>query len=226
MDLFNVHTIFFTFLGYDMSYLEFFGTLFNIAAVWFAVRNNIFTWIATPIAVSLFFMLFYQYQLYSDMMIQVFYFGTGVAGLWTWARHKKGAKVVTRPITRTTMGQNLAIAAGVALGTLALGIFMKNIHTLLPGLFPKPAAYPFVDALITVGAIIAQLLLVFRKLENWHIWIVVDVIAVGVYYSRGVKLVALLYVIFLILAVVGLIQWRKQLNDGPEPEPVLKEKTV
>lgn len=219
MDFFNVNTTFFTVLGYPMSYLEFFGTVFNIAAVWFAVRSNILTWAATLVAVTLFGFLFYQVQLYSDMVIQVFYFGTGVAGLWFWSRRKKTATVTAKPITRNTMAQNALVVAAVIVAAASLGTFMAHIHTILPHLFPKPAAYPYIDASITVMAIIAQLMLIFRKFENWYLWILVDIIAIGVYYSRGVKLVAILYCIFLVLSVLGLFQWRKEMagtNAKPE----------
>ncbi len=229
MDFFSSHTIFFTLLGYHMSYLEFFGTILNIAAVWYAVRNNILTWAFTIVADALFVFLFYQFQLYSDMMIQVFYIGTGVAGLWVWARRKKGTKTVIRPITRNSRRQNVAVLLGVVLGTLAWGTFMSHIHTILPHLFPKPAAYPYVDASITIMAIIAQVQLIFRKFENWYLWIFLDVIAIGVYYSRGIKFVSLLYVIFLGLSVLGVIEWRKQLTAPPETKtekPALKEKTA
>ncbi len=220
MDFFSVTSIFFTVLGYHLSYLEFFGTILNIAAVWYAVRNNILTWAFTIVADVLFVFLFYQFQLYSDMVIQVFYIGTGIAGLWAWSRQsrrneggsKKGSEATkVRPITRNSRRQNMVVVAGVIVGTVALGTFMSHIHTLLPNLFPKPAAYPYVDASITVMAVIAQLQLIFRKLENWYLWIFLDVIAIGVYFSRGVKFVSLLYVIFLGLSVLGVLRWRKQL---------------
>ncbi len=223
MDFFNVNTIFFTVLGYQMSYLEFFGTLFNIAAVWFAVRSNILTWGATLVAVTLFGFLFYQVQLYSDMFIQVFYFGTGIAGLWVWSRRKKTATVTAKPITHNTKIQNVLLAGGILLGAVVLGTLMSHIHTLLPNLFPKPAAYPYIDALITVMAITAQLQLIYRKFENWYLWILTDVIAIGVYYSRGIKLVAILYCIFLVLSILGVLQWRKELREAKPEKAALKE---
>ncbi len=228
MDFFNVNTIFISVLGYNMSYLEFFGTVFNILAVWFAVRSNILTWASTLAAVTLFFFLFYQYQLYSDMVLQIFYFGTGVAGLWLWSKRKKSTVITAKPITRSTMQQNLMVVGAVLLGTVAWGTLMANIHTLLPDLFPKPAAYPYVDASIAIMAVVAQVQLLLRKFENWMLWIFMDVIAIGVYFSRGIKLVALLYVVFLTLSILGLIDWRKEMartKDKAE-EPALKPKVA
>ncbi len=224
MDFFSTNTIFLTVLGYEMSYLEFFGTVFNLVAIIFAVRSNILTWASTLVAVTLFAFLFYQFQLYSDMVLQAFYFGTGIAGLYMWSKRKKAPLITAKPITRNTARQNLMVIGTVILGTIALGTCMSNIHTILPNLFPKPAAYPYIDASIAVMAIIAQLQLLYRKLENWMLWIFMDVIAIGVYYTRGVKLVAVLYVLYLIISIIGLVQWRKELNASKEVKPALKEK--
>ncbi len=212
MDFFNVNTIFFTVLGYEMSYLEFFGTVFNLAAIIFAVRSNILTWASTLVAVTLFAFLFYQFELYSDMVLQAFYFGSGIAGLYIWSKRRKSAVITAKPITRNTALQNVKVVITILLGTAALGSFMSNIHTLLPDLFPKPAAYPYIDASIAVMAVVAQLQLLFRKFENWMLWIFMDAIAIGVYYSRGIKLVALLYVLYFVISILGLIQWRKELR--------------
>src|SRR3989344_4392191 len=87
-DLLSVNTVFFTVLGYPMSYLEFFGTLFNLACVILVVRKNVWTWPVGIVGVVLFGILFYQIQLYSDLVEQGYYLITGFYFWWLWLHGK------------------------------------------------------------------------------------------------------------------------------------------
>jgi nicotinamide mononucleotide transporter len=84
---------------------------------------------------------------------------------------------------------------------------MTNIHNLLPSLFSEPASYPFLDAFTTVMSFAAQLLMAHKRLESWVLWIVVDVIGIGLYWEKDVAFIALLYAVFLLLACRGLYDW-------------------
>ena len=97
-----------------------------------------------------------------------------------------------------------------------LGFAMSNVHDLLPSVFPIPAAFPYLDAFTTVMSFTAQLLMAHRKLENWYLWIAVDVIGIGLYFARGVRAIAILYALFLVLAVRGLLNWRR-LTSAKDP---------
>src|SRR5258708_9605808 len=88
MNFFSIKNIFFTALGYPMSYLEFFGTVAGAIAVWLSARANIWSWPIGLINVTLFFFLFFQVQLYPDMFLQVFFFITNLIGWLRWANPK------------------------------------------------------------------------------------------------------------------------------------------
>src|SRR6266496_1528445 len=90
IELFSIDKIFFTVLGYQMSYLEFFGTVAGAVAIWFSAKANIWSWPLGIINVILFFFLFYQVQLYPDMFLQLFFFVTNLIGWWRWANPKQG----------------------------------------------------------------------------------------------------------------------------------------
>ena len=105
---------------------------------------------------------------------------------------------------------------GIAVFTIIGTWAMANIHLWLPSLFPEPASLPALDVLTTVMSFAAQILLVFKKFENWILWVIVDVIAIGLYWYKGVPFVSLLYVIFLVLASKGLISWYKALKTQGE----------
>lgn len=92
-------------------------------------------------------------------------------------------------------------------------------------MFPEPASYAYLDAATTVMSFAAQILLVQRFIENWYIWIVVDVIGVWLYYVKGVKFIAVLYFIFLILATKGLINWLSD-HKAHASDSVIKKEVV
>ena len=88
---------------------------------------------------------------------------------------------------------------------------MSRIHIFLPSLFPDPAAFPYIDALVTIMGFVAMALMAHKKLESWFLFICVDGICMVLYFVRGVHLIAVVYVVFLALAVKGLRTWIKEL---------------
>ncbi|HYF61502.1 MAG TPA: nicotinamide riboside transporter PnuC, partial [Herpetosiphonaceae bacterium] len=82
-----------------------------------------------------------------------------------------------------------------------------NLHIWLPDLFPEPASFAYLDALTTIMSFVATILMARKRIECWVYWIAVDVIGIGLYYAKDVKFIALLYVIFLALAIAGLFAW-------------------
>ncbi len=214
IDLLSVDTTFFNILGYPMSYIEFFGTLFNIWCVYLVTRKNIWTWPVGIIAVFLFGFLFYQIRLYADLFEQFYYLVTGFWGWYAWSKTRKPhndkqAEVVVRTNTLRT---NLAWLFGIVVFTAIGTWIMSNIHIWIPSLFPEPASLPLLDVFTTVMSFAAQLLLIRKRLENWALWILVDVIGIGLYWHKAVPFVALLYAIFLVLATKGLFGWYNTLK--------------
>lgn len=90
MNLLSIDTIAFTLLGYSMSYIELVGTVLYLWSVWLIARRNILTWPVGIVSVFLYMILFYQIQLYSDVIEQIYYLGASVYGWWLWRRSPKG----------------------------------------------------------------------------------------------------------------------------------------
>lgn len=215
---FDINNVMFTVMGYPMSYLEFFGTILNIATVWLCARRKIWNWPVGIVATMLFAVLFYQIQLYSDFFEQIYFIFTGIWGWWAWSRVSSSG---VRGSTVSTMSLREIFAAGIflAFGTLALGWFVGRIHVFFPVAFPEAASFPYLDAFTTVASFAAQILLVLRRVENWYLWIVIDVIGIWLYYEKDVKFVSLLYVVFLVLATGGLLSWRRELAQKVSVTP-------
>lgn len=214
---FDVNNTAFTMLGYQISWLEFVGTLFNLACVILVARRNIFTWPISIIAVVLFGALFYQINLYADVIEQVYYLITGVIGWYMWSsvryRNREDKKVV---ITTNSLSVNLLWVAGITAASVVATWALSNVHTWLPAIFPEPASLPAVDATTTVMSFVAQYLMMYRKLESWLLWIAVDVVAVWLYWYKEVPFISLLYLVFLVNAIYGYISWKQASGDKAE----------
>jgi nicotinamide mononucleotide transporter len=214
MNFLNIYNVFFTFLGYPMSYIEFSATLLITVYVLLITRRIVWAWPIGITAFTLFAVLFYQVRLYSDFFEQFYYIGNGFYGWWLWFTSRKNSKDEKKEldISFNTRKTSILTASIIVGGATILGFTMSRIHNLLPTLFPNPAAYPYIDALATVMGFAAAALSAHKKIENWFLWICVSCICIGLYYARNVKFVAVLYIFFLALAINGLITWARQLR--------------
>ena len=169
MNVLNVHNVFFTFLGYPMSYIEFSATLLITVYVLLITRRVVWAWPLGIVAFTLFAILFYQVRLYSDFFEQFYYIGNGFYGWWVWlvARKKAEGEKKELEVSYTTGKVRLTAGLIIAAGGTLLGFVMSRIHIYLPSLFPNPAAYPYIDATATVMGFVAAALSAQRKIESW-----------------------------------------------------------
>ncbi len=196
-----------------MSYVELIGTIFTLWSVWLIAKRNILTWPVGIISVLLYLTLFYQIRLYSDALEQVYYLVISIYGWWRWnvSDIDRDKELKVRYITPRLWWISLLITSILS---LALGKLMSNIHQILPAFFPEKASFPYLDAATTIMSFTAMALMTQKYLQSWYYWIVVDVIGIGLYYAKGVKFVALLYGILLIMAINGLLSWSRAIESN------------
>lgn len=209
--LLDINTKMFELAGYTCSYIEFVGTIFGLGSVWLATKANIHTWTTGFINILIFFMIYYQVQLYSDMLLQVFFFVVSVHGILQWSK-KKGGHADRRISVLSTKNRWVLSALAVVL-ILTLGFIMSNIQAISGGLFTEPAAFPYADSFTTVLSIYATYFMVFKKVECWILWILVDVLCIVLYVQKGIYFVAAEYLVFLVMASMGLLEWIKLLKN-------------
>ncbi len=203
--LLSVNTILVNIGNYPLSYIECIGTILYFASVFLISRKNIITWPVGIISVILYGILFYQIQLYSDMMEQLYYLVISIIGWITWQKQKnKHNEVMTE---WSKIHGIIAAALVTAIATLLLSFCVSRFHIWMPSIFPEPASYPFLDALTTVMSFVAMYLTTIRKNESWIYWIIVDVIGIGLYWIKDVRFIAIQYVFLLGMAVYGLAFW-------------------
>lgn len=212
MSLFSIDNIFFEFLGYKMSYLEFFGAVFGAVAVWLSARAEVLSWPIGIVNVVLSFFLYYQIQLYPDMFLQVFFFVTNVLGWWQWTHPKPGEEDRKQELKVSYMGWQkfMLVCVGTVAGTAALGAMAARLHEWFPWVFAAPSAFPYADSFILVMSVITTFFMIQKKIECWIIWIIVDVVATYLYYIKGIMLYSVLYFAFTIIAAFGLWHWIKE----------------
>lgn len=212
MSFFDIENIFFRVLGYPLSYLEFFGVISGIIAVWLSARANVWSWPLGIVNVTLSFFLFFQVQLYPDMFLQIFFFITNLIGWWRWLNPQKGEEDKKKELRVSWMDRKqLVLITGIGIiGTIAFGFLASRLHDFFPIVFAKPSASPFWDAFITVMSIVATYYMIQKKIECWIIWIAIDIVATGLYFIREIKFFSLLYFVLTALAAFGFYRWRKE----------------
>jgi nicotinamide mononucleotide transporter len=206
MNFFDVTNIAISVLGYPISYIELIGTVFGLISVYYASKANVLTWPTGIINEIALFVLFFQIQLYADMLLQVFFLVVTVFGWYNWQN-----KTEEVPISR--MQGRMVTVYGIVLlaGTILTGMIIQQFHLWMPAYFPLPTTYPYADSFVMVASMLATFLLAKKRIETWILWIVVDVVSVVLYLVKGVYFLSLEYVVFLGLATYGLLQWRKKM---------------
>lgn len=181
-----------------MNPLEILAVALGLANIGLLIRRSIWNFPVGIAMVALYFLIFWDARLYSDALLQIFFVGVQLVGWVSWAR--SGGLEGAIAVRRLSLPERWIWPAGVVVATAFWGWAMAELTN---------AAAPWWDAAVAMGSVAAQLLLVGRRIENWLMWIAVDVIAIGLYWSRGLELTAGLYAIFLIMCIVGWFEWRR-----------------
>ena len=206
--LLDIDTTAFTVLEYKMSWIELVGTVLSLLSVWLIARRNILTWPIGIASVILYGILFYQIRLYADTIEQVYYFVISIYGWWAWNRASR-TEGATLTVRFSAMREILITIGATALLTIPVWIVVSRMHLWFPTVITEPASFPFLDALTTVMSFTAMWIQTRRRTESWIYWIVVDILGVGLYWTKDVKFVALLYFVLLAMAFTGLRKWRR-----------------
>ncbi|MDD0972482.1 nicotinamide riboside transporter PnuC [Pseudomonas fontis] len=181
-----------------MSGLELFAAVLGVIAVWLTVKQNPWCWPIGLVMVLLYSWVFYEVKLYSDMLLQLIYAVLQLYGWWQWTRPGH-----TRPVRQVTRLEPRPVAFCLAVGavaSLALGAAMATW---------TDAAQPWLDAALTAFSLVAQVWMAQKRVQCWTLWIVLDVIFVGLFLYKGLYLTAALYALFTLIAVQGLREWRR-----------------
>ena len=189
-----------------MSYIEIIAAIFGFFAVALTILRSPWCWPLGLVQVVLYIGVFYEAKLYSDMLLHVVFVGLQIVGWIQWVRAPCDASRRSDGVQVESLSANgycLAIVSSLLL-SLAIGFAMSQL---------TDAAWPYADAFIAGTSLVAQWLLAQKKLQNWHLWIAIDVLAIFVFAAKGLVPTTCLYVLFLGMAICGAIVWHRRYSE-------------
>ncbi|XTZ37190.1 nicotinamide riboside transporter PnuC [Salmonella enterica] len=212
---------------YALSWIEAIGTLAGLLCIWLASLEKISNYLFGLINVTLFAIIFFQIQLYASLLLQLFFFAANIYGWYAWSRQTLTNEAELQ-VRWLSLPKALAWAAVciVAVGLMTVFInpvfaFLTKIavallqplglNVAMPDLPPDP--FPFWDSCMMVFSIVAMILMTRKYVENWLLWVIIDVISVVIFAVQGVWAMSVEYMILTAIAVNGSRLWIKSARE-------------
>ncbi|MGS0740590.1 nicotinamide riboside transporter PnuC [Glaciimonas sp. GG7] len=194
-----------------MSALEIIAVIVSALAVWLTARRNLWCWPIGLVSVLLYARIFLDAKLYSDLLLQLIFAVMQLYGWWSWTRGAQSQSdrhILPQRLSLT--GWCIGLSIGVV-GSILLGYVMARY---------TDAHIPWLDSALTSFSLVAQFWMARKYIANWWLWIAVNIIYIGVYIYKDLQLTAGLYALFIVLAIVGLRNWRRELLQHEQSTPV------
>ncbi|NLE32004.1 MAG: nicotinamide mononucleotide transporter [Bacteroidales bacterium] len=194
--------------GYPLSLLELLGVLSGLLAVLLASKALSVNFLVGMFNSVCYFLLFFQYRLYSVMLLQVVYFTFSLYGFYHWRHPKQGEAGPDNEqrIRLLDNRQRLFYASLIALAGVVWAWLVIHFQARFPA-WVDPPAYPWLDAFLAMASVFGQWLLSKKYWENWVVWLMVDVSSTLLYASMGMVFTAIMYGVFSMIALKALISW-------------------
>lgn len=191
--------------GYSFFFitLEITAVLFGIISVLFARKNNILVYPTGLISTLIFIYILYNFKLYGEFIINIYYSVMSIFGWYLWSRRNNGQEEFPISIMNSKEYKISSLIFSVTLLFIALVYHFFDKFTDLTA---------YVDAFTTALFFVGMWLMAKRKIENWIVWIVADIISVPLYYYKGLTVSSLQFIVFTIIAILGYLEWRKFLQ--------------
>ncbi len=202
-----IESLFGQYSEYSLTHtlLELFAVTMNIFSVIYAKRNSILVYPTGLIGTGIFVYILYNFSLLGDMIINFYFVLMSIYGWYYWAQRKDGE--VLHNVSRTSTNEYHII--------LILGITSLLSIYFIYNFYDKWNSWTaYVDTITTAIFFVAMYLMARRKVESWIFWIIGDIITIPLYFYKGLTISSIQYLIFLILAILGYISWKKILNNS------------
>jgi len=187
----------------NTSYLEIIAVIFGLLSVWFAKKVNILVFPTGIISVVIYMYICFGAKLYADAGINFVYFVMSIYGWYAWTR--VGEQKKERPISMCSKKEHIINIFMFVFFFLILNYILKNY---------TDSNVPVWDSFTTSIFIVAMWLMAIKKVENWIYWIIANVISIPLYFYKGLVLTSFQFTVFLIIAVLGYIEWKKQFKES------------
>jgi nicotinamide mononucleotide transporter len=188
-----------------MKTIEIVAAVFGVVSVFLSVRQNIWSWPTAIVNVGLYIFVFFGSKLYADAGLQVVYVVLNAYGWYHWLYGGKNRTELAVSRASARLGA-LLVGIGLA-GTAVMGTLLART---------TDASLPYLDSMTTSTSLVAQWMMTRKLLENWIVWVSVDVVYIGMYIYKSLYVTAVLYFVFLVLSTMGYVQWRRSLLQRTE----------
>ncbi|WP_442882007.1 nicotinamide riboside transporter PnuC [Duganella sp. S19_KUP01_CR8] len=189
--------------GVATSPLELVSFILSVATVWLNIRQSHWGWLFAIISSATYGLVFFGSRLYGDMGLQLVFIAVSFYGWYQWLHGDDSHERL--PVSTLDARGRWWAAGGWLAGFALLAWFLKTY---------TDTDVPNSDGFLTAGSLVGQLLLSRKKVENWHVWIIVDVLYVALYLHKHLVLTAVLYAVFVGMAVIGLRAWSNDTTSG------------
>ena len=186
---------------------EWVSTITQIASVWYARKNNVMVYPTGIIGVLLAAYLYYfesDPPLYADATLNIYYFIMSVYGWYNWVQ-KKDAEHYTYPISWCSKKE---LTTGISIFLFSWALIYYTLIRI------TDSNTPILDSLVSASAVVSMWWMAKRKIENWLAWIFSNIVAIPLNFYKEFYLFSAMYVLFLVLAVWGFIDWKKQVSKN------------
>lgn len=191
-----------------MNYLEIIGTTVGLAYLWLEYKASIYLWVAGLIMPAIYIVVYYEAGLYADAGINVYYLLAGIYGIYYWIKQKNSGSsqvdTTELPITYTPRHTWPRLVLTFVLAFVALSIILMRF---------TDSDVPVWDAFTTALSIVGMWMLARKHIEQWWIWIVVDVVCVGLYLYKELYFTAGLYALYSVIAFFGYKKWKELMKQ-------------
>ena len=185
------------------------GLVFGLLAVYFLIKESIWTWPSGILYVLVSFVVFWQARLYGDFLLHVFFL---VLNIYGWIYWTKGGTTQddSVPITHSSPRSMLLVLTATVIGVFVFAELLIVIPDMFEGV--DPPALPYWDSTTSVLSVAGMWLTARKKIDNWYYWFIVDVLATGIYFYKELYFYSLLYLVYIGMAVAGYLAWRKTIT--------------
>jgi nicotinamide mononucleotide transporter len=180
---------------------EVLGLILGLLAVWFLIKENIWTWPVGIVYVVFSLYIFWEAKLYDDFALHIFFLVMNVYGWWFWVYGKKKSEKELSVTTSTVA--TLVVVMVVSAVLIFINGYLLEKYT--------DASLPYWDSTTTILSLSAMWLTARKKIENWFLWLVVDILASGIYFFKELYFYSFLYLVYVGLAVWGYLEWEKSM---------------
>jgi len=185
------------------NYIELLGALFGLLYIILSIKQNIWCWPIGLITSALYIYVFFVTKFYADMGLQVYYLVVSIYGWYFWMFGGKSTKKDDLKISNIGFRRFLYITVATAVLFGIIAFILINF---------TDSEIPYWDAFTTAGSFVATWMLARKIIEHWLIWIIVDTVSLGLYIYKGLYATVILFAVYTLLAVIGYIEWKKELK--------------